>query len=271
MKIKTRNRLITVLMILSLGMLILNGVVLGFTLFQKSFTFPENTVYVHLQNYLITKFNYIAVISSIFVSLIYIFVSLMSINVEFEKTQSTEIIYFSVFLFGFLLEFLRLFFPILNIWTNCGRMTSLITRSVIFGRTLSALSLLFTIIYSNFENRQYVEQNILTLIAASIFIAATIPLNTGVILPVGLVQLGFGNLIKILLLTIMAVAILALIIKSTQNHFSKQLVTGFILLIAGYNVLIEGYSILTAAIGTLALFYGTFSYLKSLHSQYLWN
>lgn len=271
MKIKTRNHFITFLMILSLGMLILNAILVGYTIYQKSFVFPANNPYVHFQNFFITKFNYYAVVASIFASLIYIYVSLLFIDVEFEKTQSTEILYLAAYLLGFLMEFHRLMFPILNLWSDCTRVTAILSRALIFGRVLAPLSLLFTIIYSNFESRQYVEQNILILTALSIFIAVTLPLNTNTILPTGIIKFGLGNLLPIIQIVTLAVAGLSLIIKGIQNHYQPRLVFGFILMIIGYGLLIDGSSILSASIGTITAFTGTFLYLKTLHKQYLWN
>lgn len=271
MKIKTRNRFITFLMILSLGMLLFNGVYFGFSLYQHTFSFPTNINFVHMQDFFLSKFNYIAVLSSIFAILVFIFVSLTYIDVEFEKTQSTEIIYYSLFLFGFLFEFVRLMFPYFNLWDNVGRFSVMISRVLIFGRTLAPISLLFAVIYSNFESRQYVEQNVLILIAVAIFFAISVPLNCNVIKPTGYIVFGFGNLIHTLQVILLTVAVFALIIKSVQSHYSKQLVFGFALITIGYILLIEGNCILTASLGTFTLFTGSFMYLKNLHGQYLWN
>lgn len=271
MKIKTRNHFITFLMILSLGMLILNALFLGHSIYQKSFTFPQNIPTGHFQNFFITRFNYISVVTAIFVSLIYIFVSLMFIDVEFEKTQSTEILYIGTFLLGCLFEFHRLMFPIANLWSDCSRTTAILSRAITFGRVLSPLSLLFTIIYNNFESRQYVEQNIITLSAVSVFIAVTIPLNTETILPIGLIKFGLGKLIPNLQIFVLAVAGFTMLIKSIQNHYHPKLVIGFNLMLLGYALLIDGNSILTCSAGTICSFTGTFLYLKTLHRQYLWN
>lgn len=271
MKIKTRNRIFTTLMILTLFIIIINGIFIGIKFFTVGLSVPENKQYLFLQDFFLTKYNLYSVIIGIFLLLIYCFTALLSINVEFEKTQSSEIIYFVFFLLGLTVEFHRLFFPLKDLWFNSTNASILVTKAVLFGRTVCPLALLFSVIYSNFESRQYIEQNIVGLTVASIFVATLIPVNTSVILPTGRLQYGFGNMYEIMTISILITALVSQFFKNLTSHTSLKLSFGFLILIAGYLVMQIAYNIFFNGLGIILLCYGTFMYLKALHQQYLWN
>ncbi len=271
MKIKTRNTIFTILMFLSLLFLVSSGVFTGIGFYLNMISFPQSIPQSYVHNFVLLKCNFYAVIASIFIILIYNFVTLLLINVEFEKTQSSEIVYFVLFLCSLFMETGRLFTPLLNLWENVSSIEIYITKGLIFGRTLAPLSLLYSVIYSKFEDRQNVGQNIIGISVFSLFLAKLIPVNTSIVLPIGAFRVSFGNLVYTILLIIFIVAIISMIIKIFQNHLESKLLFGFILLIAGYFILIQSYNILTTLTGTILLSSGTFMYLKSIHKQYLWN
>ena len=114
MTIKTRNRLIIFFSIFSLILLLGMSSLFVISLISNKFVPATEHTYTLFQNFFLTKFNFLTVVISIFVFLMYVSVSFLYINFEFEKTQSTEIIYFSLFLIGCLTESFRLFIPCLN-------------------------------------------------------------------------------------------------------------------------------------------------------------
>ena len=105
----------------------------------------------------------------------------------------------------------------------------------------------------------------------SLFIAKLVPVNTNLVLPIGTLRIGFGKMIYFMLMIVFIVAIISQIIKKVLNHSDAKLLAGFIFLIAGYFILIQSFSILTTVLGAVPLYAGTYTYLKALHSQYLWN
>lgn len=258
-------------MFVTLLIAVVNGIFIGIKQFTVGITGPETTQYELFQDFFLTKYNMYAVILGIFLLLIYCFAALLAINVEFEKTQSSEIIYFVFFLLGVIVEFHRLFFPLKDLWTHSSNNSIVITKAVLFGRTVCPLALLFSVIYSNFESRQYIEQNIMGLSVASIFVATLIPVNTSMILPTARLQYGFGNMYEIMIIMIFATAIVSQLFKNITSHTSLKLSFGFLMLIAGYLIMQQAYNILLTTAGISLLSYGTYMYLKALHQQYLWN
>lgn len=271
MKIKTRNNIITFFMFVSMAVILTVGIISGLKIYTKTLYLPSYSPYRLWQGFFLTKFNYQSVFIAIFVILIYVFISFLFINISFEKTQSTEIIYLSLFLIGFLTEPVRLCFPLMNLWNMWPSFATDVSRFLLFGRLLAPFSLLFTVIYSNFESRQYVEQNLVILLAFSLSACLVATFNTNIIHPAGYVQFGLEGAFLLLRNSVLLFSIISQIIKSKQNHQTYHMPLGFFLMILGYIILINVYNYITLAVGTLCIFPGTVMYLKELHSQYLWN
>ncbi len=271
MKIKTRNIIFTGLMFISLLTLVGYGIFFGIKLHTTGISLPQNIPDSYPKGFFLTECNIYAVVASIFLLLLYDFAFLVFINVEFEKTQSTEIIYFVMFMFAVFMEHHRLMTPFLNLWENSSSLEIFVTNTLIFGRTVAPLSLLFSVIYSNSESRQYTEQTLIGIIVFSLFIAQLVPVNTNLSLPIGAFRIGFGKMIYFMLMIVFIVAMISQFIKKTLTHSNPKLLVSFILLITGYFILIQSFSILTTILGTIPLYVGTYNYLRALHSQYLWN
>lgn len=271
MKIKTRNIIFTGLMFISLLTLVGYGILFGMKLYTTGVSLPQNIPSSYPKGFFLTECNIYAVIASVFLLLSYDFMFLVFINVEFEKTQSTEIIYFVMFILAVFMEHHRLLIPFLNSWENATNLEIFVTNTLIFGRTVAPLSLLFSVIYSNTENRQYTEQTLIGIAVFSLFIAQLVPTNTNIVLPIGALRIGFGKMIYLMLVIVFIVAIISQFIKKTLNHNNPKLLVSFTLMIIGYFILIQSFSILTTVLGTVPLYIGTYKYLRTLHSQYLWN
>jgi len=211
------------------------------------------------------------VVISIFLLLIYVFISYLYINVEFEKTQSTEIIYFSIFLMGCILEATRLAVPINDLWNSSSTLAIFCTRTVLLGRYISVFSLLLTVICSSQEYRQYVEQNIFILFVISLAISIFFPVNSGKIRNVCIMELGFHHVFQTGQVIIILLTWFSEFLQTITKKIKNKTPIGLILLSLGYFILREAFCYLFMAIGFLLLMLGTFIYLKDLHKQYLWN
>lgn len=272
MKIQTRNNIITFFMFISMALILTVGTISALHVFTKTFYTPTYNPYKFGQDFFLTKLNYQSIFFSILMLLIYVFVTLLFINISFEKTQSTEIIYISLFLLGCLTEPARLCFPLLNLWNNSWpSLATNISRTVMFGRILSPFSLLFTVIYSNFESRQYVEQNMVILLAFSLGAALIATFNTNIIQPCGYIQFGIEGAFQLLRNSVLLFAVISLVIKSIQNHQTLNMPAGFLLMILGYVLLSITFNYILLFAGSACIFPGSFIYLKELHRQYLWN
>lgn len=271
MKLQTRNNIITFIMFISMMILLGSGIICGLELFSGKFSFPSFNPHEKYQDFFLTRMNYYSILISIFVILTYVFTTLLYMNINFEKTQSTEIIYISLFLIGMLCEAARLYIPLMNLWNASTDSSIFASKLIVFSRLLCPLSLLFAIIYSSFESRQYVEQNIVILLAFSLGTAYFLPLNNSFILPEGFILPGLAKLYNIFVYLVLISAIGSLCIKNAQDKNKFSFPFGFALMLIGYIVIIKTYCFLMLGIGTVFIFAGTYFFLKKLHSQYLWT
>ena len=275
MTIKTRNTVILFLTFFSLCLLLSAAFLTGIKLFFCNFCLPPTPrisgAHTFLQDFLLTQCRFLPVVLSIFIFIVYVFVSLLSINVEFEKTQSTEIVYFSLFLIACSFESARLLFPLFALWQRASSAAVLSSRIVIFARTLAPLSLLFASVYGSSEYRQYTEQNVLILFIAALSLAMFAPLNTAEILFVCRIKTGYESMFSIMQFIVLAIAVAAHITKSVVSGKQKKLPAAAALISAGYVMVCGASNYLLLAAGSAALILGTFLYLKNLHNKYLWS
>ena len=129
MIIKVRNRILLCLTMLSITILVASAFFTGIKIYHGINDFPASFS-VKISNFFFLTPTVYSTISSVFIMLIYVITSLFYISVQFEKTQSSEIIYFSLFLFSILFEFVRIFVPCLNLYDSYSKITSVISRLV---------------------------------------------------------------------------------------------------------------------------------------------
>ncbi len=259
-------------MLFSLLLIIAGVLVTAQSLIQKTFAYPSAALlpYSRMQKPLLIRFSFAAVAASIFVFMIYVFISFLYINIEFEKTQSTELIYFAVFLIACSMESVRLAFPLMNLWTGAALPALVFSRTVIQGRLLAPLAILFATVFNGSENRQYIGQNIIVLTVITLSLAMFAPLNTNVVLADCRLQIGYALLFRTVQYLIAAMSIIAYVIKSLAFGAPEKFPLSLLLLISGYLALCSATNYLVLALGGAALLSGTFIYLKNLHTKYLW-
>ena len=148
MTIKTRNRINLFLIFISLTLLVFIGILIPFLYTTGKLAVPADIPYVKFQQYFLTRFNFTAVLFSIFIFPLYSFIMLLYLNVEFEKTQSTEIIYFSIFLIACLAEPVRMCFPFFDLWHTKTHLALVASTIMLSGRILAPLSLISDVIYN---------------------------------------------------------------------------------------------------------------------------
>ncbi|MCK9171021.1 MAG: hypothetical protein M0P01_11470 [Treponema sp.] len=271
MTIKSRNIFLLILLVTSLCFLLTDATLLFYNLYKGTFIPPDTFFDQKMPFFFIKGYRFSAVIFSLFIFLIYVSVWIYYIYVQFEKTQSTEIIFFALFLCGCLTESVRLYIPLFNLWHSLSTFLIFSGRLVIFGRTLAPLALLFDGVFSGIEQRQYVERNILILFVVSIMTALLIPLDTAVVLPNCCIRWGEGRAFLILRILVLTTTAVSLFINSFMLGNKEKAPYGFLALAAGYEICCYTTSYPAAAAGCLLLFAGTAVYLGDLHRQYLWK
>lgn len=268
MIIKIRNRIFLAITMISISIFVTMALFTGLQIFNKIITFPE--IQFTLSNILL-KPNIFSTIISIFILLLYAIFALFYINIHFEKTQSSEIIYFVLFLSAILLEFVRLYIPCLNLWKSTSIITIIISKIVLFSRILSPMALLYISIQNLPEHRKNVDQNLIILIIASAIIAVFVPVNSEIMTDNARLKFGFENQFFIFWIIITFVTFLSLIQTDFSENSHTKIPFVFLLLAAGYKILTSTNIFALVLAGTFLLISGTSVFLKELHKKYLWD
>lgn len=270
MTIKARNRLTFVFMTISLVVLILALVAVGYKYIRNTFIFPE--VYIkNTSDSLLLAYNPNCVIISILILLAYVPVTASVLYRSFEKSQATDMLFFLVFLGSCLLDTVRIVISSIQYVNSYSNLLLKIGNIILFARILAPISLLGTTVLSHEDFKQNADQNCLITIIAAMFFAEIVPLNTAIILPNFSISYGYLKIIRYLSLIICIVSTFALFINNKKNEYSQFMTLGFLILCIGYSILFESYNILTTITGPLLLGAGTAIYLSEVHKHYLWQ
>ncbi|MBR7064735.1 MAG: hypothetical protein IKI31_06295 [Treponema sp.] len=271
MTFKARNTMLLSLFLLSLSFLIIYAAILLFNITENRLVIPtfQEDIFSHI--FLANRYQFWAVVASLFVFLIYVPITVFFLFLEFEKTHSNEVIFFAFFLIGCLAETIRLCIPLFNLWHSFSLVSIIPARAILFARILSPLSLLFLTIFSEPEHRQLVERNIVILTVISIMAAIIFPLNTMVILPSFCMQCGDEKLYFTIRILMLLLAIAAIFVKSNHIGSDYKNALYFTILSIGYFLCTQSFSFVMLAISAVFFIAGTILYLTNLHKQYLWK
>ena len=270
MIIKVRNRILLCLTMLSITILVASALFAGIKIYYGINDFPYDFSVKISKFFFLTPTVY-STISSVFILLIYVITSLFYISVQFEKTQSSEIIYFSLFLFSLLFEFVRIFIPCLNLYDSYSRITSIISRLVLFSHVLSPLSLLYISIQNLPEHRQNVERNLTILLIISAMISVTVPLDSEKMTLTCRLKFGFEREFLIFWGLFTLITFISLLQNNFSENSKSKMPLGFLLLAFGYKILCTTPVLISILAGTVFLITGTVIFLKELHKKYLWD
>lgn len=271
MTIKTRNMIFLSFFTAAFAILIIDTALLfyniaGGTLAQPV-SFPIGRVY----GFFAAGYSFAATILSIFLFLIYASIFILYLYLEFEKTQSLEVVFFAFFLIGCATEAARLSVPFFNLWNRIAFPLVFAGRLVLFGRILAPFALLFATVFSGTEQRQNVERNLVVLLMLGLCFAALIPLDTAIVLPNFCVRWGGGGTIFIIKALVLASAVLSMFINMRSLGSKEKTPYGFFAVALGYEICCYASSFAAVIVGFVALFSGTLVYLGALHHRYLWS
>ncbi len=271
MTLKIRNTIQFLLIILFFAIFLCFAISTAIQMAGANFCYPENHHFLENRSFAALNYDYNSILASIFTLLIYAILTLLYMRISFEKTQSNELVYFTMFIIGVFCEGVRLLFPLMDLWHTNTSFTIFLSKIVIFGRAISVGSILFSSLFSSNEYRQYTEQNLILIILAGIFFAKIMPLNSMSTTPIGHLDWAFGSLLRIIQLVIFMVGILAMILKEFIADSKIKIPVMTLVFYFGYLQICDSYCWLNYGIGTAMCFTGTFYYLKNLHNYYMWN
>lgn len=270
MTIKTRNRLNIVIFFISITVLFFYLSLLAFLTIKGQlnlipFVTPSKS------SFFLFKTNPWYVIGSIITQVLYVTIASYFLFRAFEKTQASDIVYFSLFLFGCLAESLRIIVPCFGISRTYTKLLVACGNAILFGKLLCPLSLLCTIIMREVEQRQDLERNVFIVVLACALFAQLIPLNTSITCSNFEVDYCFRKTISIITFFLLLISIITLVIANVQTGYNQVTSIGLTLICFGITYLFNTENLISLILSSTSLGIGTAMFLKTRHKQYLWD
>lgn len=275
MTLKTRNRLYLFFFLLSLANFIGITAVFVFAAVNHRISVPDSYVrtFTLFSGKGIFAYSFPAVITSIFFFSIYSCVTSFIILKGFEKTQSMEVIYFLGFIVGSLTETARILMPLFELWQSLSTLLVVVGSTVLAGRMLCMLSLLFASLFSETDQRQNVERNLIILLVVSILFGVLFPLDTTQTTSTCTVLWGFRSSFAFLriLISLSTISVLVVSAVSKGNRDIAISAAGCVLLYAGHDMLCVSDCFIEMGLALLLLASGSTLYLTGTHRLYMWR
>ncbi len=269
MTLSFRNRTLKSIFITA----ILAFIVLSFYITMGFYTnrFSANTELLRIIPIFSTQ--YMAVLSSIVILVVYVIIVSTIIFFLFQKIQSSEVIYFSIFLVSCLFEALRFVILYISLTGLYSDVLLVSARAIFFAQTCAPLSFLIAAIFLGRKQEDNIERFCSLVFAASIICSFFMPFNTGTVTSNGMLTYGFMTQINIMRILLAILAFCCFLINCTANETAelKGAAYGYLVLYLGYLLLTVSDNFLLFSVGFTLLGTGTFLFIKSLHRYYLWK
>ena len=268
MTLKTRNRINILLFILTLVLLLIFLAMIFYSIINKNY-FPPAFIEHKGRSFFLFRYSPHCVLAALLFELIYILASTLIIHRSFQKTQASEVIYLTLFLFAMLFDTSRIIIILFNITKTYSSLLIACGNFTLFSRVLYPIALLFTVILSNPEQRPNIERNIFLTLLGAVFLTQFIPLNSAIMNDNFTVNFAYRRILIFVGIFSILIALIALFAKNRQ-HFTNQITTlGFAMIGGGTAVLFVASSVFFLMISIFLLCMGTFLFLHELHKQYL--
>lgn len=266
MTLKLRNRVYIFLLCVSILIFIMS-LVSFFYLIINNIKTPEN----FQKNFDLIPglcpYNKIASFISILIFPLFASIFCFAILQGFEKTAALEIQFFTGFVISCLLESIRFFIPLFELWNSYSEFVKFIGKIIIAGRLLVPLSFLFSIIFSSSDQRQNSERNMFIMFLSAALLGFCYPINTAAITSNFSIAWGYKELfvsIRFLIFTCTVITLLQnAYISSTKEMYMKAFSSPVFFL--GYALLCSTDSFLELAVSASSLVTGAIIYLSSIH------
>ncbi len=275
MTLVSRNRLFLLLFVLAVAFIMTTAAIFILSLTRGGILVPQDSQPLfQLPQVPLLAGNFFAAVLSAMVLTLYSPVVLGVSLVNFEKTRSPEIIFFSLFGFGCLFEGIRIWLLALNLWVNDSYLYILVGRILFFGRALAVVNLVALALLSlELENKQNIEMNLLIVVALAALLARLMPIDTLVVPSSYSIRFGYEKMFLAVAALTIAAGFLAMLHQShdlaSREYLRASL--GFLLLSCGYLLLTQTDCILALAGGTVLIVAGSGIFLLNLHRFHIWK
>ncbi len=271
MTIKTRNRITLSFFIFSSLICLAELALLLYQFLSGKLLIPQTTQPQNASTLFIFKNMAIFAILGILLENLYTCLTTLFTMRAFEKTQTTEIVYFTIFLFACLCDSSRIIITLFHISGTYSNSLMIVGNLTLCSRILVPLSLMCTVIMNSEDQRQKVERNSVIILIVGIFLSRLIPLNNSTIEPNFMVSYSYATTIKISTYVIHIANIFTLFMRNRNQKSTQRTTIGYIMLVIGNTLMFNCINLFSLVIGFSLLCIGTFVFLRAIHKYYLWN
>jgi len=203
---------------------------------------------------------------------LYSIASIALIYFYFEKTQSLEIFFVAFFAASLAPEVLRLVLPIGQVYEIPSLYLLMASRIILFGRYFGTFSLFAASVHAAGYQSQQQRNTILVLVATSLFIALSIPVDTQTWDSSLTMISGYASMFRLIELVAIAITAITFFIASWTRGSRELMVigAGSLLALLGRDILLRTDVWLGLPPGILMLTGGTWLMCSRLHKIYLW-
>ncbi|OJF76775.1 MAG: hypothetical protein BKP49_05480 [Treponema sp. CETP13] len=274
MTLRTRNKITRIFTFFTAIMSVFFILFLIFHAFQQDSTYRSFSLFQFQdwKDFLFTQ-NTTAAIFSILLLMIYAPITGLFILSNFEKTHSSEILYYNVFLLGCFLESSRILIPLFVSWNELSVLIEYSARITFFGEMLSIFCLLGIGVSAMSSEVQDSGRNILLFLIASVFFATLVPINTTVITQALRVTTGFSIIIQMIRIFFICTSTISYIVTGIKTN-SKELfylAIDFLIMGISYSLLLYTSSFFLCFLSALLMSIFTAHFIKNLHTYYMWK
>lgn len=204
---------------------------------------------------------------------IYIPVTALFLFFSFEKTQSTLIILFGLFLLGCQLQVTRLLLGLFDMKNSLSLDYLVMGKAAFLGHLLCIGS--FFLLAASAKNSQKldIEMDIFILLAICILITVAVPLRTTEPAKNLGITPGYTQTIILLSVVFAILTIITFLVsyKETEDYSIIKIMISYCHLVLGQAMLNNSNILIVVIIGAGLLTTGTNLFMSSLHKMYLWD
>ncbi len=233
---------------------------------------PNVLQFTSLQSFLTEK-NQLFSILSVAIFSLYVPIAGFTIYFTFEKTKSTELLFFTAMLIGFFAETLLLCIPIFSLHEGYSMFLRSVSSIAFFGQMQVILSVLAQGVLVTQEDSRDTDRFLGLISVVSLSFAVIIPVNLTNISSDFYPTYGFSSLVTIIRIAFILITFSSMFfssISAKSKHY-KIASIAFLIICIGYVVLLGTKTFLSLCIGTVLLIVGSVYFLKHLHTYYMWK
>ena len=203
---------------------------------------------------------------------LYSLLGIILIFYYFEKTHSSEILFFGFFVISHSFEFIRILIPIREIYHIPSIYLVYTSRFLLFGRFFGLLSLFTSALYAAGLDIQKQQTSFFLIVMASLVISMNIPVNSINWDTSYKLIYAYKDMFNLAELGIIIITIISYFVSAYKRGSKTYNYIGvaILLIFFGRNTLLSSDNWFTLVPGFIALAAGTWTICTRLHREYLW-